>query len=318
MVLAALAALASPPAARAEGSDADRYFREGQELMAQQKYADACKKFESSFKLDTQLGTQLNLAFCYEKIGAAWYAWVEYKEAELRALAQARKDRADFARQRQKELEKGLAKVVVKVGMPAPDAVVVEDRTIPDAHKGTVFAAEPGVRKFTFRRQGKKPIEREVNIGKSPSPFVVESPTAYEDEDVAPPPPAPKVEAPPPPAAPKPEGGGDNRWVAYGAIGLGVIGVGIGAATGFLTLEAKSDVEQKCNTPTKQCNTADGNAALDRAKSMATISTVSFVAGGALAVSGVVLLFVLPSGKHARIVPVVGPASAGLTAAAAF
>lgn len=314
LVVAALGASAGD--AGAEGSDADRYFREGQELMAQQKYADACKKFESSLKLDTQLGTQLNLAFCYEKIGATWYAWVEYKEAELRAIAQARKDRADFAHGRQRELEKGLARAVIKVSMPAPDVVMVEDRAIPDAHKGAPFAVESGVRKLTFKRSGKKPVEREVNVPKQGQPYVIEAPAAYEDEDLPPPPPPPKVEAPPPPPPP-PESGG-SRFLAYGALGLGAVGVGLGAAAGVLALSAKSDVEAQCNTPNKKCTTAEGNAALSRGQSMATISTVSFIAGGALVASGVALFFILPSGKKAAIAPAFTPGGASLSAAAAF
>lgn len=307
---------ASAGDAAAEGTDADRYFREGQELMAQQKYADACKKFESSLKLDVQLGTQLNLAFCYEKIGATWYAWVEYKEAELRAMAQARKDRADFAHGRQRELEKGLARATIKVSMPAPDVVMVEDRVIPDAHKGSPFAVEAGVRKFTFKRSGKKPVEREVSIPKQSQPFVVEAPSAYEDEDLPPPPP-PKVEAPPSPPPPADTGGG-SRFLAYGALGLGAVGVGLGAAAGVLALSAKSDVESQCNTPDKKCTTAEGNAALSRGQSMATISTVSFIAGGALVASGVALFFILPSGKKAAIAPSFTPGGAELSAAATF
>jgi hypothetical protein len=300
------AALLIAPSAGAQGSDADRYFREGQDLMAQQKYADACKRFESSLKLDAQLGTQLNLAFCYEKLGATWYAWLEYKEAEVRALAQARKDRADFARQRQAELGKNLAKVVMKVNTPAPDVVIVEDRTIPDAHKGVVFAAEPGVRKFTFKRAGKKPVEREVTIAKQPSPFVVETPTAYEDEPVAPTPrpdKPDKPDKPDPPPPPPAEGTSPIKYAAFGAIGLGVVGVGIGAATGIIVLEKETDARAGLDPKTSDCFADAKGDACRSAHGLATVATVGFIAGGAVLAGGVVMLLLAPSGKQAGVTP---------------
>ena len=71
---------------------AEALFNEGRKLAASGKYADACPKFEASQKLDPGLGTLLNLAECYEKIGKTASAWAEYREAIPLARASGSKD----------------------------------------------------------------------------------------------------------------------------------------------------------------------------------------------------------------------------------
>ena len=56
------------------------------------------------------LGTLINLAFCHKEQGASWYAWLEFREAEVKATELNRADRRDFAHARLVELEKQLPK----------------------------------------------------------------------------------------------------------------------------------------------------------------------------------------------------------------
>src|SRR5262245_56238298 len=42
-------------------------FKEGRKLMEQKRYADACKAFEESNKLDPGLGAQANVGKCYQE-----------------------------------------------------------------------------------------------------------------------------------------------------------------------------------------------------------------------------------------------------------
>ena len=76
----------SPVVAAAQSSSgdkaaADALFDEGKRLLAAGDTAQACAKFETSMKLFDQLGTRLNLADCYEKVGRTASAWAEFREA---------------------------------------------------------------------------------------------------------------------------------------------------------------------------------------------------------------------------------------------
>lgn len=149
-------------------ADAERLFKEGQKLLEERRYGEACPKFEQAYKKDGQLGTLLNLAFCHKEQGATWYAWLEFREAELKATEAGRHDRRDFAKGQLPALEKSLSKLVVDNPKSVPLVeVLVEDKRIPEAEKGAPFAAEPGQRKLTFRAKGDKTGTLLVNLTKS-------------------------------------------------------------------------------------------------------------------------------------------------------
>src|SRR5688572_17830814 len=82
---AALAALLNGslvrPAQAQSSSDsatARALFAEGRKLMGEKKYEDACPKFEESLRLDHGMGTQFNLAFCWEQLGRTASAWATF------------------------------------------------------------------------------------------------------------------------------------------------------------------------------------------------------------------------------------------------
>ena len=92
------------------------------------------------------------------------------------------------------------------------------------------------------------------------------------------------------------EGGGSGLKVA-GIVTLGVGGAGLilGAITGGLALGAHSDIANSCPDP-KNCP-ASVQGKIDSYHTMGTISTIGFVAGGVLAVAGVVMFILAPSSK---------------------
>ena len=99
--------LAFAPAARAETSTQNRaaaevLFNEAGQLFRQGKYEAACQKLASSEKLDPAVGTQLNLARCYEKIGKTASAWIAFVDAAATAKSAGQAEREASAREAHK------------------------------------------------------------------------------------------------------------------------------------------------------------------------------------------------------------------------
>jgi hypothetical protein len=84
IVAAALALAAAPTGARAQSStaQAETLFRQGKDLLAHGKIAEACAAFDASQKLDPTIATLLNQASCREKNGQLATAWGLFLDAE--------------------------------------------------------------------------------------------------------------------------------------------------------------------------------------------------------------------------------------------
>ena len=65
----------------ASSTIAEQLFNQARDLAKANQWVEACPKFEASLRYDPVLGTQLNLATCYEHIGKLASAWGLYREA---------------------------------------------------------------------------------------------------------------------------------------------------------------------------------------------------------------------------------------------
>ena len=279
--------------AQTKEADAERNFREGQKLMEEHRYAEACPKFETAYHNDRQLGTLINLAFCHKEQGTIWYAWLEFREAEVEAIELNRVDRRDFAHARLVELERSssLRKVVVDNPKHVPlTAVKVEERPVPEAERGAVFAAEAGSRKFTFMAKGKRITTTLVAISATAKVQHVPVPEMPDltAEDLPPPPQAsvdpPKPEAPVAPPPPPAAVDHTQRTIGWLGIGIGGAAAATGLVMGGISLFGPCG-HTAC--------TADQRSG---ASTTAAISTVSLIAAGALVATGIVLIVTSPSG----------------------
>lgn len=120
------------------------------------------------------------------------------------------------------------------------------------------------------------------------------------------------AETPPPPPAPEPKH--TMRTLAFVGFGVGGVGIVAGTITGLLTMSAKSSALNGCRD--NRCPPSTFSD-LDKASSMATISTVSFIVAGLGAGLGVTALIIGDKPKEtpttgATVTPWIGLGSAGV------
>src|SRR5690606_11378411 len=80
-----------------EKAAAEALFRQGTELSAEERFREACVKFEGSQRLDPALGTMLHLAECYDRIGKTASAWAMFTEAAAIARSTNQPEREQIA-----------------------------------------------------------------------------------------------------------------------------------------------------------------------------------------------------------------------------
>jgi hypothetical protein len=289
--------LALAPASRADASGGDAalaeaLFREGKQLMAAGRHAEACPKLAESQRLDPGGGTLLTLALCHEAEGKTASAWVELRDALAQAHKEGRADRAAIAEAHVQALEPRLARLAVDVRGEAaqtPGLVVRRDGvTLTPPAWGVAVPVDPGPHVVEAEAPARRPFRREVPVGDG-ARVAVEVP-------VLPAPGAP--DAPPlaPLPAPRPFGALAVAGLAAGALGLAALGAGAIAGMHAGALDRRADA--KC--PGILC--ADPGAVADShaAGQFADASTATVIAGGVVLGAGVVMFVVARASRGPR------------------
>jgi serine/threonine-protein kinase len=94
---------------------------------------------------------------------------------------------------------------------------------------------------------------------------------------------------------PAPSGGGSfQRNLGLGLAVVGLAGVGVGSFAGLTAITKNNRANDHC--PNDACD-PDGLSLDRQANDWATVSTVSFIAGGVLLVGGAVLYILAPSAR---------------------
>lgn len=316
----------------ADKAAADALFDDAKKLMADKKWDEACSKLAESLKLSQRLGTLLNLATCHAEQGKTASAWAEFNEAAAIAKREKSREREKLARTRAEKLAKRLARVSFKLPKGLEGATLEIDGTAVGASAlGTALPIDPGAREVKVSAPGKKTWTKQLQIEDAAGTTTVEVPE-LETEEAAPA--AEPDEAPAPEKAPadkpavKASSGGGGSTLGWIALGVGVVGAGVGSYFGLTTFSKKKESEDHCGEAIGQSDpnrcTQKGLDLRDEAKSAATLSTIGFAVGAVGVGAGVVLL--LSSGgpapeKSARgtqIVPVLGPRAGGLGVSGSF
>lgn len=264
---------------------AEALFSEGRKLMAAGKFADACPKLEASLKLDSGVGTMLNLAECYEKNGQTASAWTEFREAVSAARDAGSKDRADLARTRAAALEPKLSRLTVVVPKGQLVDVTRDGAKLEPAAFGTPVPVDPGKHVVAASAPGKHKWSTSVDVT-SAAQVSVDVPALADDS-------SPVAQPGPASDAPKTSTGSSQRTVAITVGIVGIVGVGAGTIFALKASSTWSDAKNKCTVYPSNCG-PDGQTLGDDAKSSANIATIAFAAGAVGLASGAILWLTAP------------------------
>ena len=305
-------------------------FDEARKLANEGKYAEACPKFAESVRLERGIGSMLWLADCYESLGKTASAWASFRDAATLAAIQ-HDPRGQVANQRAATLKPKLVTLAIKVSADArvPGLLVKrDDFPVGTAEFGEAVPVDPGSHTVSATAPQHKAWSTTVDVATGSRGAEVEVPGLEE----APTPPAqpPLPEQPPlvaPPAstaeAPGPPPGQTQRILGLAVGGAGVVGLGVGVLVGLAAKLTYNASNPHCQTDGVHCDKTgidDRNTAF----TLATVSTVTVIAGGVLAAGGAALFFTAPRGASAsqagrlQVLPGVSPHGASLALVRAF
>ena len=104
-----------------------------------------------------------------------------------------------------------------------------------------------------------------------------------------------------------------RRKVGFAGIGVGAAGLICGGITGGMALGKHSSIANRC--PAGHCpagSEGQNQSDISSYNTLGAISTAGFVAGGVLAVTGIILVATAPSApQKVGILPVIGPGYLG-------
>lgn len=319
--------------AHAQNAGAEALFREGRRLIKQGKLQAGCEKMEESEKLESSVGTLLNLGDCREKLGKPASAWAAFRKAEsLAKLNGNDKKRQREAKRRADKLEADLANLTVQVGPSSKNEGLVIKRDgeqLDPELWGTAIVVDPGSHVVTAEAPGRRPWRTEVSVGKGGKRWVVVPTLERVPEPPAPPPPVATTPEEPPPAQPAvvTEPPATRTVIVHPtwnatrgiAVALGIAGVaaiGTGAYFGNHANDLQSQSDAIC--PTTTCDDPEGLRLNDRAQDEALRANVLFAAGGVAVATATVMWFIGRPGETTMVTPVIGEDRVGATLGGRF
>ncbi|HEY5945262.1 MAG TPA: hypothetical protein VIV40_07220 [Kofleriaceae bacterium] len=319
--------------AHAQSAGAEALFREGRDLIKKGDLKAGCDKLEASEKLESSVGTLLNLGDCREKLGKPASAWAAFRKAEATAKRAGNdKKRQLEAKRRAVKLEGDLANLTVQVGPKSKSSglVIKRDGEVVDQDLwGTAIVVDPGSHVVVAEAPGYKPWKLEVSVGKGGKRWVV-VPTLEPIPEPPKPPPAVAVTPPPTPAptvvvdqvppAQHPITY-QRTWsttrgiaVAVGVIGAGALGTGIYFGNRANDLQSQSDAI----CPTTTCDDPEGLRLNDRARDQALRANVMFAAGGAAVGVATLMWFLGKPEETTVIAPTISDTHVGASLSGRF
>ena len=260
---------------------AEALFKEGKKLLGESRVAEACRKFESSYRIDPAPGTLLNLAICHEREGKLATAWGEFSESAQIAKKSNRADRLKIAKERIAVIEPLLPRFVVIVpedGAKLGLSVEMDGVPLEEGAWGTAIPIDPGEHQAIVRASKHKTWEKRVVVERSKVATVV----------------VPKLERIPDPTLSN-AGGQWKKPVGLSALGVSAVLFGIGGYFGVRALSLGGEVVAECDELLCSASTWQK---IEDGRSMAMVSNVLIGVGIAAAATGTFFLITAPPSPH--------------------
>lgn len=340
VAVAATSAQAWADTNAADKAAAETLFDEAKRLVKERKYAEACPKFAESLRLDSGIGTMLYLADCFEKNGQSASAWAEFREAAAAANAVGQFDREKKARARAAAIEPKLSRLSIGVAAQAAEIAGLEVKRdgvlLSRPLWGSAVPVDPGEHVIEASAPGRKKWSTKVTlVANAAATSAVEVPALERDTGQVEPTRSdakgdgelPRLNVTTVPVEPgatgepstPPGAGGTSagRVVGFTLIGIGAAGLAAGGVTGVMAILLHNARKGTCKPNGTCAKTTDYDGQV-RASKLATASTISLIAGGAVVAGG--LITVLATGKRdssdekkaLHVSPLVGAGAGGM------
>lgn len=287
--------LSASTVARAQGaSSAESLFQEARALTERGQYAEACPKLEKSLELEPAVGTQFNLADCYEHIGRTASAHAMFEEVASIARKAGKFERERSAKERAAALEPKLARARIVVSSAAPGLEVRIDDTLVDRTKwSAAVAVDPGTHRIRASAPGRRPFAGSFEAHAS-STVDTTVPELVEIE-----PRRREATAPPPIVVDRPRGPSPLTYVIGG---VGIAALATGTIAGAIALSKRSDAQSECPREVYafRCPTESGADAWNGATTAGDVATIGFVVAGVTLAATAVLWITTSHSARAR------------------
>jgi hypothetical protein len=294
-VLVAAQAQAQQPSAT-DRETARSAMDEGDRRFEQKDYAGALSSYQAAHAIMGVPTTGYEVAKAQVALGllvdgrdtALAVVRIPVKPGEPAVFAKARADAATLA----EALVDRIPSILVHVSGLAPgiDAgVKIDDAELSAAARAAPRKVNPGVHTVTVHAPGYAEDRRQVDVAER-ADVVVD--VALRAEEPAPSP----ALAPAAPPAEAPPASRPAPVLAYTALAIGGVGLGVGAVTGVMSLSQASDAKSHCNG--NACPSSQ-QSAIDTSRNYAWVSDVGFGLGIAGAAVGTWLLLTRPDGSAA-------------------
>jgi hypothetical protein len=300
----------------ADVAAAQALFERGRELMAEQRVAEACPLFEESQRLEAGIGTQYNLASCYEAAGRFASAYTLFLDVAAAARARGQAQRAEVAKSRAEAVEPKVSRIVIEVAAEQRTALTVErdGSVVGPPQWGLAVPVDPGQHEIRAHGPGFVPWTSVVHVDASPRLHTVKIAalpvSATPDVPCNP----EQSNCQPSDATPSPFFEPVAHKLGLAALGVGVVSLGIG--TGFaLHARSKNESSDAAGCSDRACPNVSSLELRRDAVSAGNWATVSVGVGLASLAAAGILFWVVPEPApepSARVMPRVGADMAGV------